>query len=73
MQLTFVGKFFVSTVFIGIDYKGLSDEGKSPELFETMVFGGPLGGYKRASVSYVEAVGAHEETVEKVKLRGEFR
>jgi hypothetical protein len=68
--------FEVSTVFLWHDHdpganwdwdedlNPIYPVGYRPLIFETMVFGGPLGGYKRRYRSMAEALAGHDMTVE---------
>lgn len=57
---TQVGEAEVSTVFIGLDHSF----GRGPlELFETMIFDGPLEGYERRYATWAQAELGHAETV----------
>lgn len=50
-----VGEARVSTVFLGVETSGMTP----PLLFETMVFGGALGGEQSRYATYEEAVAGH--------------
>lgn len=59
------GKCYVSTVFLAIDHAfGDGD----PILFETMVFGGPLGGEQERYSTWAEAERGHARLVKAVQL-----
>ena len=51
---------YVSTVFLGLDHNHGRGE---PILFETMIFGGPLGGEQWRYRTYDEAERGHEAAV----------
>ena len=65
---TTVGRFWVSTVFLGLDH-GLSGKGL-PLLFETMVFDKEESIYQKRCCTWDEAVKQHEEAVEIAKKEG---
>lgn len=54
----------ISTVWLGLDH-GFGS--RSPLIFETMVFGGPLNQEMKRYRTLQEAVAGHEEMVERVK------
>ncbi len=60
IDCTEIGSVKISTVFIGLV---MAD----PQLFETMVFGGPLDGDSRRYRTLGEAKQGHHDLVEKVK------
>jgi hypothetical protein len=51
----------VSTIFLGLDH---SFFGGRPQLWETMVFGGPQDGYQERYASREEALAGHARAVE---------
>ena len=51
----------VSTVFLGIDHR-FGMEGP-PVLWETMIFGGPHGGYQERYTSKADAIAGHLEAL----------
>lgn len=53
----------ISTVFLGIDH---SFDGKTPVLFETMVFGGKYDQEQERYCTYNEAENGHRKWVQKV-------
>lgn len=59
----------VSTVFLGIDH-GFGDDGTPPILYETLVFGGPLGGEMNRYATRPEALAGHAAMVARVKAAG---
>jgi hypothetical protein len=62
---TMVGKSEVSTVFLGLDH---SFGRGAPVLWETMVFGGPHGGYQQqCGGNWEQAEAMHAEVVKMVK------
>ena len=61
---TKIGDVEISTVFLGIDH---SFGGKTPIVFETMVFGGKLDQEQERYATYDEAMKGHEEMVKRVK------
>jgi len=63
---TKIGDAEVSTVFLFIDHN-FSGEG-SPILFETMVFGGPLGMEQERYETRAQAEAGHRMWVERVKI-----
>lgn len=52
------GGIWVSTVFLGLDH---SMGGKTPVLFETMIFGGQDNEYQTRCATYPEAVAMHKK------------
>jgi len=62
---TYIGKVFVSTVFLGIDH---SYDGSVPILFETMIFRGKHDNYQKRYSTWDEAVKGHEEACELVSI-----
>lgn len=65
-----VGEFEISTVFLGIDTNSGIFADKRPQLFETMLIGGPerqVGGMGRCC-TYVEADSMHREVVRRVRV-----
>jgi hypothetical protein len=56
----------VSTVFLGLDhnFRGRGD----PVLFETMIFGGPLGEQQWRYCTYNDAERGHEEVVAQARI-----
>lgn len=70
VDLTKVGKYKVSTVFLGIDHSFGTGE---PLLFETMIFGkGEFDEYQERYSTWGEAEKGHKKIVEMVKnsIRG---
>ncbi len=80
-----VGDWYVSTVFLGLDYNYATDETSPPILFETMVFDHSrkrtykLGNkihtshpdvYQERYHTYDEALNAHNKLVDALKLGG---
>lgn len=67
---TKLGKYFVSTVFLGVDHSwGL---GRKPILFETMVFGGDDNldhDWTKRYRTWDEAEAGHEIVVAKIKMK----
>jgi hypothetical protein len=59
-----VGDSEVSTVFLGVDH---SFGGRTPILFETMVFGGQLAGEQDRCSTWDEAERMHEAMIVRVK------
>lgn len=63
MALTHIGHVEVSTVFLGVDYR----MGNGPtQLFETMVFNGPLDREQARYSTWDEAEAGHRAMVERV-------
>jgi len=58
-----IDKIRVSTVFLGLDHS--FDEGP-PQLFETMVFGGPLADEMDRYATWAEAKSGHAKMFERV-------
>lgn len=56
----FIGKVRVSTVFLGVDH---SFGRGPPELFETMIFGGPHDGYAERYSTWDEAEAGHKKAL----------
>jgi len=56
----------VSTVFLGVDYRLLPEQGPLPILWETMVFGGPLNGAQERYTSLEDALAGHQEMCQRV-------
>ena len=58
----------VSTVFLGLDHGfDLGQPGYKPQLFETMVFGGPMDYYQQRYATWAGAEYGHKKVVEMVK------
>lgn len=57
--------FSISTVFLGIDY---GSEGR-PLWFETMIFGGPHGGFQERYETWTEAEEGHRRAVKLTEER----
>ena len=55
----------VSTVFLGINHSFHPDN--EPQLFETMVFGGPLDQEQQRHATWAEAEAGHRAMVERVE------
>jgi hypothetical protein len=55
------GEAHVSTVFLGLDHA--FGVGGPPILFETMIFGGPHGGYCERYATWAEAEAGHQIAV----------
>ena len=68
VQQTNVGKFRVSTVFLGLDYS--FGDGATPLVFETMVFEGNSDNAKfcKRYCTWDEAVIGHKDCVESLKI-----
>lgn len=65
-----VKKYYVSTVFIGIDSRSGVLNDPIPVLFETMIFGtGKYNDWEQRYRSYVEAEDGHKEIVRRLKAR----
>ena len=65
----YVGKIFISTVFLGIDHA--FGVGKKPILFETMIFKDQKNqDYQTRCATYDEALKMHKKAVKLVKKRG---
>jgi len=62
---TMIGDIAVSTVFLGIDHS--SGYSNTPQLFETMIFGGELDQEMWRYPTWEEAEKGHAKTVEMVK------
>jgi hypothetical protein len=58
----------VSTVFLGIDHRYGGRAGP-PVIFETMIFGGPLGDSQQRYVSWGEALKGHRKWVRRARGR----
>jgi hypothetical protein len=56
----------VSTVFLGVDHNWL--DGGDPQIFETMVFGGPHDGDQWRYATWDEAEAGHARTLERERL-----
>lgn len=65
IDLTYVGRFIVSTVFLGIDHNFMNT--RDPVLFETMVFDRDEGGDIARCCTYEEAQQQHKDMVAKVR------
>lgn len=63
IALTGVDDIVISTIFLGIDH---APYGK-PELFETMIFGGPMDQECWRYSDYFEAVSGHWSVVETIR------
>lgn len=61
---TTIGESRVSTVFLGLDHR--FGEGP-PQIFETLVFGGPLADEMERYATWEEAEAGHQRMVERVK------
>ncbi len=61
---TVVGRTHVSTIFLGFDHRMFRVG--PPQLFETMIFGGPMDEVRDRYATYDEADAGHTETVERV-------
>lgn len=61
VKRTTVGESRVSTVFLGLDHS--FEEGATPVLFETMVFGGPDDQYQERYTTWDEAEAGHDRIV----------
>lgn len=61
---TYVGKVFISTVFLGIDHRWGTGP---PILFETMIFGGEHDEYQVRYSTWEEAEEGHKNAVALVK------
>lgn len=59
-----IGRVNISTVFLGLDHSFL--EGP-PEIYETMIFGGPLDQQLARCATHAEALEQHETMVERAK------
>jgi hypothetical protein len=59
---TEIGGVSVSTIFLGVDH-GF----RTPILFETMIFGGPLDCERHSYATYDEAEAGHEAAVQAVR------
>jgi hypothetical protein len=66
VALTELGDVTVSTVFIGIDSYAIF-HGQAPQLFETMIFGGPLDMRTWRYTTWDEAEAGHENAVREAK------
>ena len=56
-----IGKFHISTVFLGLDHAW---NGRSPLLFETMIFGGHIDSeYQTRCSTYKQAVRGHYRAI----------
>lgn len=66
--LTVTPVYKVSTVFIGLDlsFSRMDEIAQPPELFETMVFGGPHDGYMERYSTKAEAEEGHKRIVNMV-------
>lgn len=64
VAFTEIGDVRVSTVFLGIDHAW---GGGPPVLFETMVFGGPLGDEQDRYCTWEDAEAGHAAMVERVR------
>jgi hypothetical protein len=60
---TWIGETEISTVFLGIDHAPWSAR---PEIFETMIFGGPLDEEMWRCSTYDEAEAQHEAAIQRV-------
>jgi hypothetical protein len=61
---TTVGESDISTVFVGLDHSfGMG----TPEVYETLVFGGPLDQEQERYATREEAVAGHEAMVARVR------
>lgn len=69
VEETQIGNVRISTVFLGIDHN-FSGAGP-PVLFETMVFGGPLGGEQRRYCTWTEAKRGHKRMIGRVHNRAD--
>lgn len=58
------GEASVSTVFLGLDHAW---GGGPPQLFETMVFGGPLDGEQERYATWAEAEAGHAAMLARIK------
>lgn len=65
VQQDWIGKVHVSTVFLGFDHC-FGDVGP-PLLYETMIFGGPLGGYQERYSTVEDAWIGHTEALKKAR------
>ena len=61
-----IGDVRVSTVFLGVDHVGWY--GGPPELFETMVFGGPLDLEQERYATWDEAEAGHKAMMARVQV-----
>lgn len=65
IEQTYIGKIFVSTVFLGLDHNWAGGE---PILYETMVFNhDDEGEYQTRCFTYEEALKMHEAAIRWVK------
>jgi hypothetical protein len=64
-----IGNSDVSTVFLGIDH-AFGDE--PPQLFETLVFGGPLADEMTRCATYEEAEAMHKVMCDRVRGHSDF-
>jgi hypothetical protein len=75
---TEVGNVIISTIFLGLDAALLLgsddsfEDGYAPLLFETMVLGGEMDGYKIRCATWETAEELHEKTVEEVKTQDDI-
>lgn len=67
IALDYVGEVNVSTVWLGLDHRHLITEGSRPLVFETMIFGGPLGGEMWRYSTEEEALAGHAAALELVR------
>lgn len=68
VDYTEVGSTEISTVFLGMDHL-FSDDGP-PEVFETMIFGGPLSDSQWRYSTWEQAEEGHAKAVQAVKAAG---
>lgn len=61
VQQDYVGRIFISTVFLGIDHRFLGDG--PPILYETMIFGGKHDQYQDRYCTRDEALAGHAHAV----------
>jgi len=62
------GKIRISTVFLGFNHSFFDRDDADPILFETMIFGGPLGDMQIRYRTYAEAERGHIETVTETRI-----